>query len=385
MGVDLREADRPDDGAPEPLIPDYGSSTLADLLPSVAAAQGVPGWQDVLQLPVGARWVVLLVDGLGHHNLQAAAEHAPFLAGHAGRTLTSGAPSTTATSISCLGTGLVPGQHGIVGYSFRNPVDGTSLNALTWAEGLSGLDVQPRLTMFERLTSAGVAVSSVSPARFAGSGLTEAALRGGRFWGVPDESDYDTRGEWAVQAACMGERTVVYVYERFLDHAGHSHGWRSPEWLAALQRVDAFAAALREALPDEVRLVVTGDHGMIDVPPDHRLVAEDEPGLLTDVTLLAGEGRLRQVYAEPRDVDAVARRWRRRLGQRAWVTRREEAVEAGWFGAVDRRMADRIGDVLVVLRSDWAVMTRTLPREFTLVGMHGSLTDAEMRVPLLVI
>lgn len=368
-----------------PLVPDYGASTLADLLPSVAAAAGVPGWTDVVGLPASDRWVVLLVDGLGSANLAAGAEHAPFLAEHAGRTLTSGAPSTTATSISCIGTGLVPGQHGIVGYSFRNPVDGSCLNALSWADGLSALDVQPRLTMFERLASAGVAVSSVSPARFANTGLTEAALRGARFWPVPDEHDYDARGEWTVQASGMADRTIVYTYERFLDHAGHSSGCESAEWRSVLERVDAFAEALRRALPRDVRLLVTGDHGMVDIPADHRVVAEDEPGLLDGVTLLAGEGRLRQVYAEPRDVAAVADRWRRAMGERAWVVTRDEAVEAGWFGAVDRRMADRIGDVLVVLRTDWAVMTRSSPGEFGLVGMHGSLTDAEMRVPLVVV
>jgi hypothetical protein len=40
--------------------------------------------------------------------------------------------------------------------------------------------------------------------------------------------------------------------------------------------------------------------------------------------------------------------------------------------------------VLVALRGDWAIMTSAFPREYTLIGMHGSLTPAEMLVPLLV-
>jgi hypothetical protein len=40
--------------------------------------------------------------------------------------------------------------------------------------------------------------------------------------------------------------------------------------------------------------------------------------------------------------------------------------------------------VLVAMRTDWAVMTRQFPRELSLVGMHGSLTAAEMTVPLFV-
>ena len=47
-------------------------------------------------------------------------------------------------------------------------------------------------------------------------------------------------------------------------------------------------------------------------------------------------------------------------------------------------MASRLGDVVVAMRDDGAVMTRSQPREFGLVGMHGSLTELETRVPLLV-
>ncbi|TBT85499.1 alkaline phosphatase family protein [Propioniciclava sinopodophylli] len=371
-----------------PLIPVYGKSTLADVVPSLAASLGVDGWADALALPRSDRWVILLVDGLGALNLAAAAEEAPFLmslvAGDASTTVTSGAPSTTATSITCLGTGLAPGQHGIVGYAFRNPVEGGYLNALTWAPGLSALDVQPRLTAFERLVRQGVSITSVSPARFAGTGLTEAALRGARFQPVPDEEDHSARITWTADGASEGDKALVYLYERSLDHTGHGVGWRTPAWRAALRRIDALARDLRAALPDDVRLLVTGDHGMIDSPRDRWIVAEDVPGLTDDLTLLAGEGRFRQLYCEPRHADAVAARWSAALGERAWVVRREEAAASGWFGPVDRRMAERYGEVLVALRDDWAVMTRTQPKEFGLVGMHGSLTEFEMRVPVLV-
>lgn len=372
-----------------PLVPDYGASTLRDLVPSIAGAQGARGpWDDVLGLPPATRWVLLLVDGLGAANLAAAGDDAPFLSGEwansGGRMLTSGAPSTTATSLACLGTGLTPGEHGIVGYSFRNPFGPGVLNALRWAEGVSGLDVQPRLTAFERLSGADVSVASVSPQRFEGTGLTVAALRGARFLGVADEADTGLRVALAAQASGWGDRSLVYVYERFLDHAGHAHGWKSAEWRAMLAHSDALAQALRLALPEDVRLVVTGDHGMVDVPFGNRVVVEDEPVLQRGVALVAGEGRFRQLYTRPGQAAGVAERWQDRLGATAWVTTRDEAVAAGWFGPLARGVADRIGDVLVVMRDDWAVMTRCEPNEFGLVGMHGSLTPDEMRVPLVV-
>lgn len=371
----------------DPVIPDYGRSTLSDLLPGIGAHLGVRGATDPLGLPAADRYVVLLVDGLGWEQLLASTQHAPYLSGlaGAGRTITSGVPSTTATSITSLGTGLVPGQHGIAGYSFRYPPTGRVLNVLLWEPGLSGLDVQPQLTYFERLAGAGVRTASIGPTRFAGSGLTTVALRDPGFLGVEDEWDHDLRVELAAWASAAGSRSMVYVYERHLDHAGHTFGVASDDWRFHLGRIDLMARGLRRALPPDVVLIITGDHGMVDIPgKKHRIVVEDEPGLLAEVDLVAGEGRLRQLYCR-RDARAgVAGRWRDRLGERAWVRTRDEAIDEGWFGTVNPRLADRFGDVLVAMRTPDAVMTRQQPKEMSLVGMHGSLTAAEMVVPLLI-
>lgn len=370
----------------KPLIPEYGQSTLAEVLPSVACAMGAPGtWTNQLGLPEASRYVVFLVDGLGTFQVSKRSDVAPRLANlvSRSRSITSGAPSTTATSISSLGTGLAPGEHGIAGYAFRNPFDGSFLNALLWADGLSPLDVQPRLTMFERLVAAGVSASIVVPQRFQGTGLTESALRGAHFLGVPVEEDVERRIELTVDASSAHGRSLVYVYERELDHTGHGLGWQSSEWEEQLSRIEGIIWSLREALPDDVRLVVTGDHGMMDVPDTRRLIIEEEHDLAAELTLVAGEGRFRQVYTD--NPDAVAARWRDRLGDSAWVRTRTEAIDEGWFGPIGPGMAKRFGDVVAAMRSDMALMTSTQPREFTLVGMHGSLTAEEMTVPLLVL
>ena len=113
-------------------------------------------------------------------------------------------------------------------------------------------------------------------------------------------------------------------------------------------------------------------------------VVDDCPDAVGFVCDLTDEDAVAAAVASLDDVDAVVRRWRTELGERAWVVTREEALDAGWFGPTDRRMAGRIGDVLVVMRTDWAVMTRSQPREFGLIGMHGALTEQEMLVPVLV-
>jgi len=186
------------------------------------------------------------------------------------------------------------------------------------------------------------------------------------------------------EAALRGDHSVVYAYERELDHCGHVHGCSSATWLEQLARIDAMCERLRAALPPQVTLIITADHGMIDIPPQQRIVAEDDPALMAGVSALAGEGRFRQLYVDHDLPQRVADRWRARLGELAWVRTRDEAIDEGWFAAIDDQLRDRWGHVLVALRGDWAVMTRAFPREFTLIGMHGSLTAAEMLVPLIV-
>jgi hypothetical protein len=371
---------------PELIRPAYQRSTLADLLPSIGAHLQVPGCTDILDLPGSDRYVVVLIDGLGWHLLRRAVREARYLSGLLGeaRPITSGVPSTTVTSLTSLGTGLAPGEHGMVGYTSRVPGTGAVLNALYWDAPVRPLDYQPRTTIFERAATAGVAVSSVSPAHFANTGLTIAAQRGATFIGVPAGMRDHERVGLIARAAQQGERSLVYAYERELDHAGHASGTSSHAWMDALTEIDRRCELLRAQLPAEVTVIITGDHGMVDIDEGRRITAEDEPGLMVGVDAIAGEARFRQLYVDHENPRLVAARWADLLGERAWVRTRDDAVDDGWFGPVDDRVVERYGHVLVAMRDDWAIMTRTQPRESTLVGMHGSLTPAEMTVPLLV-
>src|SRR4051794_21355354 len=153
---------------------------------------GVAGFDGGIPLPDIAGACVLLIDGLGAELLDTYADDAPVLAGMRGPTLHVRFSSTTPAGIGAIGTGWRSGEHGMVGLSFRLPGDGV-INALGWRQHPHGRDlrddfppedVQPAPTMFERAAAAGVAVSVVSGAEFANSGLTRAVLRGGHYIGV---------------------------------------------------------------------------------------------------------------------------------------------------------------------------------------------------------
>ncbi|MEZ0163762.1 alkaline phosphatase family protein [Kineococcus sp. LSe6-4] len=378
--------------APALPVPAYGHDTLADLLPALGRALGVGDLAEAspgIALPAVDRVCLVLVDGMGELLLAARSGHTGTMrrwrTDGLHRVLTAGFPTTTATSMGLLGTGLPPGGHGLVGYEVLDPDRDRLLNELQWDAAVDPRRWQPHTTLFQRVAAAGVDVARVAPPHFDGSGLTEAALRGGRFVGTPER--LQARVDAAVTAVRSSDRQLTYLYWGRLDHTGHGAGVDSGEWTAELERVDEALGTLARRLPRGTLLVVTADHGMVDVPEAQRLDVAREPDLLTGVRHLGGEPRTVQLYTEPGAAQQVAQTWRERLGGGAEVLLRSEAVAAGWFGTVEDRVAARIGDVLAVMRDDLAVVnSRTMrPETLRLVGQHGALSDAERLVPLFVV
>jgi len=382
--------------AAEPLVPRYGEASLSDLVPSVLAALGLPGFANPLGIVSLPGVCVLVVDGLGWELVRGHRDSAPFLAAASdrGRSLTAGFPSTTSASLASLGTGLPPGQHGLVGYTFALPGLDRPINSLHWVpygfgptedlrERLVPEEVQPEPTVLERAAAAGTEITLVGPAAHADSGLTRAILRGGRY--VPADSLEEL--VLAVGAAFAERRTSVYAYHPFLDTYGHVKGVGSYEWLAHLEQVDGAVSSIAERLPFGFALVVTADHGMLNIPEEGRLDVADAPALLEGVRLLGGEARARHVYAWPGAERDVFASWRETLGDRYWVRTRDEAVDAGWFGPkVLDRVRPRIGDVVAAAHDPIGVFQREVdPLQVSLVGHHGSLTQVEQLVPFLLI
>jgi hypothetical protein len=365
--------------------PAYEERSLGDVLPAVALALGVDAGlpPTALELPPAASYVVFLVDGLGFELLRDHGEQAPFLHSllDGVSPATAGVPSTTATSLTSLGTALMPGTHGVVGFTSRIPGTEDLLNALLWSKSVDPKEWQPHPTAFSRLAAAGVTTTVVNKREFATSGLTVAGQRGAEFVGA------DRLGERmaGVLAASGAQPSVTYMYEGDLDWTGHRYGVGSTSWQLQLSMVDAAAEQLRETLPTDTRIVVVADHGMVDSPRPGRLDVDDHPVLLDGVVLLGGEARFRHLYCRGGAVDDVVATWQSVVGERAEVLSRDEAVARGWFGPVSPVVLPRLGDVMVAARGDFAVMSTTaFPYETRLVGLHGSLTSAEMLIPILV-
>ncbi|ROR67136.1 type I phosphodiesterase/nucleotide pyrophosphatase [Agrococcus jenensis] len=329
------------------------------------------GEQNPLGLPRVAGAVVLLVDGLGASQLGQRAGHARTLAGAPGGSLDAGFPSTTAVALASLTTGALAGEHGIVGYDALVPGAGVRNQLRDWGGPMDPAHWQRRPTLFESTTSI-----AIGEPRHAAGGFTNAVLRGAAYRGGRTMAERFALAEQAAR-----ERALVYLYVPELDRAGHDRGWQSPAWTDALEEVDGLTAQLAASLRRDVGLIVTADHGMVDVDASGQRIAP--PELLAGLAHVAGEPRCLQLHVDDdTDADAVAEAWRAWLGDGAWVATRQEVVDAGWLGEVHPEVAPRLGDVFVAVRGRTAIYLDADDPGRGMVGQHGSLTPDELRVPL---
>ncbi|WP_233197942.1 alkaline phosphatase family protein [Cryobacterium sp. Y57] len=365
----------------------FSALRLADVLTSSLSA--VCARPNALDLPPAHKAIVILADGLGVSSLRARAGHARFLSSRLNKSsIIDGVfPATTVAGIASLTTGVEPGQHGLVGYQVLDEANDRVVNQLTgWDDGMQPATWQRARTVFDLATDENVPSFAIGPKRFVASGFTQAVLRGAHYVSADSVADRFAAARGILNA---NPTALIYLYVAELDVAAHAHGWESDRWLAQLETLDAEVFRFAATLRSDEGLLLTADHGVIDVPSVRHVLFDTEPALVAGVRHVAGDPRCVQLYLDYQQssvtADTLADAWRASEGDRAWVYTRSEAVSAGLYGRVADEVLPRIGDVLVAARKSIAYYDSrpTNQKARGMIGQHGSLTDEEVRVPLI--
>jgi hypothetical protein len=356
---------------------------LADLTNSIFNSLSLPDTADTLSLGQGGmRECLILIDGMGQDAVDRYADQfSVFSQLKLYKNLHTNFPSTTATSLSTLGTGVLPGVHGMLGYTVRVPrSDNRLLNALKWDERVDPIMWQKTPTLFERAISNSISVTHIAAKRYEGSGFTQAALRGAKYVGANGIDEMVT----AVALALKPQPSFVYTYLNTLDSAGHSDGVGSDKWLTALQQVNEFISKVIESVPKQTRVWVTSDHGMVN--STQQVVLGEDNKLLENVSLIGGEPRARHIYLTAGSEQESISQWREFFGNKVKVLSKTEAITSGLFGqVVSEDATDRMGDLIAIPNNDLIIIDPARVREeSSMVGHHGGLTDTEVQIPLLI-
>jgi hypothetical protein len=360
-----------------PIIPDYAGANVRGIIPALLGpsswSSGLPSWMP--ESVASSDAVVLLVlDGLGWDQLQDHRSSMPTVASMVGGPIHTVAPTTTATALTSITTGLTPAEHGLIGY--RIVLGGEIVNVLRWAVGDQAVrrshppsEVQP----FDPFL--GHTVPVVSVAELQASAFSEAHLRGSEPLGWRAASSIAVQAREQIEA---GER-FVYCYYGGIDKIAHERGF-GPYYEAELRAADRLVGDVLEALPTGTTLLVTADHGQVHV--GDRLVTPS-PELLAGVVTQSGEGRFRWLHTAKGAAADVAAAAAEEVGHLAWVATRQQMLDEAWFGpTMAPAIRSRLGDVALVAHAPISFHDPADSGPFELVCRHGSLTSAEVNVPL---
>jgi predicted AlkP superfamily pyrophosphatase or phosphodiesterase len=344
---------------------------VGGLVPALLGPE-LPDW--VPDVARGADRVVLLVlDGLGAAAVRDHGARLPVLAGMAGGTITTVAPTTTSAALTSIATGATPAAHGVVGYRMR--VGGRVLNVLRWQVG--DREAAPEPASVQPLPPfLGHRVPVVTRSEFEKTGFTAAHLRGADFLGWRTTSALLE----LVRRSVDGGARFTYAYYDGVDKVAHEHGLASDVYATELVLTDRLVDDLLDRLPDDTCLLVTADHGQVEVGPEGAVPLNDIERL---VATYSGEGRFRTLYARTGATRDLLEACADRYGDRAWVLSRDRLFDEGYLGPDGGLSArSRVGDVVLAAHAPVIFADPGQQKETRMRAQHGSLTADEVEVPL---
>ncbi len=370
----------------DPVLPDYGGECLTNIVPAIFSRLFGPSpnyrlWHDQ-PIPALAEMhsknvVLLVLDGLGWNQLKANRDTFSSFGSFKSSPITSVAPTTTSSALTSITTGLAPLQHGIVGYRMHMG-QGDVMNVLRWS--VAGKDVRSTYppTLIQSIASfGGMKPAMVTRTEFGGTGFTQAHLYGARLTGWRVASSIAVEVSNLVKS---GEK-FVYVYYDGIDKVAHEYGFGS-HYLAELRAVDRIVGDILEVLPSNTALVVTADHGQVQVDQDPIVPNEQ---ILGNVRFQSGEGRWRWFHVKPGSEDEVIRGLDELYGGIAWIRSKRQIIDEMWLGsAPTHEVAGRLGDVALIAKEPVAFFDPSDTGELKLICRHGSLSEDEIYVPLMV-
>ena len=382
------------------IIPDYRSGSVINLMSSIVAGLGGPPsiYAPLAALPstrmVDAKSIILFViDGMGHQYL-CQSGRGSVIHEHLEARITTTFPPTTATAIPCFFTGAAPQQHGFTGWftwfrelgsvlavlPFRSRYGGEPLGQC----GISPLDLTSQSPIVERIPARSCLVV---PSRIAYSDFNRA------FSGTAEIHPYrslaDCLATLEAIIAARVSRQYIYAYWPEFDSLAHQYGVASREVARHFADLDAAITKFRAKLSgSDTFMIITADHGFIDVDPRRCVQLGDHRHLAETLTLpLCGEPRLAYCYVHPGRRRQFEDYVRSELASCTTLIRSEELMRQGFFGLgePDPRLQDRIGHYALAMKEGYVIKDWILgEKPYQHIGVHGGVSEAEMYVPLAV-
>lgn len=390
----------PPDALPkEFVLPDWDANIL-----TLVRALGDPArhaaFIERLQIGDPQILVLIVIDGM---NREAVADHCRLGDSFRGDfRLTSLAPSATAPVMTSVATAVAPREHGATGWFTWCRQIGAAILPLPFAYQAGGDlaaagHTPERLfyagpSFFERVTAAsGRECFQIMPRGIAGSVFTNRMQRGAKVFPFSGLQHLFETLEWVVRqvAAAKRRKAFVYAYTDALDHTQHRFGLSHPNTQRAYAEIGRELHALARSLNGkDAAILALSDHGFVDSPPEEAVFLSDHPGLAGTLRLpLSGEPRFAYCHLKAGSEKAFLDYAADRLSGKFFPipTAPDRLRDLFGEGPEHAEFRERIGDYILASKGGAAIYDPLANEPLKAFrGLHGSLLEAEMRIPLIV-
>lgn len=395
------------------VMPSYDGFSFLNLPATISTLLGAPEFAGPALDPfisevLGGKYrkvILLLVDALGYHLFKEICTEeensvwARYFDQAVFSPLTSICPSTTASALTSLWTGVGAGAHGVIGYEMWSKTYGTVINNILHSPANSSNAVgslyqfgfEPEVFMDkpllgQHLADHGIKTTSFMHSSIARSGLSLMQMRGVSIQTYADEADLSVSLANYVNKHPL-EREYIYVYYSDIDALIHRYNANDPRvklqfnaFTSLLE--DGFFQRINKQAAEDTLLILTADHGSIGTPPDEKYDLRNHPNLVSCLVMQPTcEGRLPVLYIKPGRIDDVRGYFETTWPGEFELVDSKLALESGLFGEepfVDD-VEDRLGDLVIIPRRDaylWWASKRNV-----MAGRHGGLSSGEMLIP----
>lgn len=370
------------------------NSGLANIINSIAHQFNLSKYASApIELPEAQHYFLCLIDGLSDNLFLENEPNLNFLkTSDEHKTVVSGFPSTTAASLTSLATGLDSIEHGIVGSAFCH--DKKYFSPLRWSY-LSKEDPSlpraetdiliPKGTWGE-MYKEGIQINAFLPLVIANSEYTKNVFSNAQIHSYEDSTLLINKISQTVKTT---HKTFSYIYFGNLDYIGHIQGAGSKEWKDELFSLESIIKNISRVIPKNSVLIVTSDHGMINIENKNMTDFSQMTDLKKETYLICGDIRARHIYLKSEYKKEInLAKWHNCLGENFNIYSRNMAINNQIFGShINPTFSERLGDLIIVSKNQYGLIdTSSLYDQYqtSWIGHHGAISDDEQRIPLLI-
>jgi len=378
-------------------LPNYKDGSIVNLMSSIEYALGGKSKYGFLKMLTPDKItnnniLLIQVDALAYNYLKKYGKNM-FMNKYCKGKITSIFPTTSPAAAPCFLTGQTAGEHGMLGHTLYIKELGGMVRALrNKGRGGADLKMKPMKSLYDfKSVCDRIKVSSYTffDEKIVDTELDTILSGKAKRVGIKDAKDMFDK----INGILDSDKKRKFMFALWSEHDYLLHDHRSKS-NKVLDNLKMFDKLLKEFVSNikgtDTMVIVTADHGMIDVPDNKMIWISDHPKLKECLRwTMNGQQRYLYCHIKKDKKEEFVSYVKKNLPCKILST--QEILDMKLFGlfSYHKDIKNRIGDYVLIPRDDYAFYDLSPGEERDSYGLnygdHGGLSSDEMFVPLIVI